>query len=361
MKRQFFVMALAILLGGCAASVPQRTFDQHVADQSHQDYCLEQELDSVKSALSSLNDSVSALARICLLTDSLAKENESRFKEYRLNAFVHAIPESVIFCGQSIVFDTPDKWSRLERALVNIAESQIWLRSTYQRAKLSFPVIDSIMADSLLPFDLRYVPAIESGYDNQALSHAGASGPWQFMPVTGRRFQLTQNAWVDMRHNLIGSTQAAAGYLYELHCQFGNWPLALAAYNMGEGGLARRIKEQGVEDYFDLLLPSETEMFVFKIIAIKFIFENPEQFNIPREIKPDWEYVQSDTVSVQIRSSLSIYTVAEWCIAAPRQIKLLNPELKNDTWGPGQYVINLPRNTRHLFVEAMAELKAGKR
>jgi membrane-bound lytic murein transglycosylase D len=127
------------------------------------------------------------------------------------------------------------------------------------------------------------LPFIESAFNPQAVSSAKAAGMWQFMPATGKHFDLKQNAFRDDRRDVLASTRAALDYLQKLHDMFGDWDLALAAYNWGEGSVGRAIaknKRAGLGlAYTDLSMPAETRLYVPKLQAIKNIVANPMAFN----------------------------------------------------------------------------------
>ncbi|WP_243439961.1 LysM peptidoglycan-binding domain-containing protein [Fundidesulfovibrio soli] len=150
-----------------------------------------------------------------------------------------------------------------------------------ERAAPHLPYIRAVLATYKLPPDIIALPFIESGYNTMAYSPAGAGGMWQFMPATGRRFNLTVDWWVDERRNPYLATVAAAKYLTELNNMFNDWNLALAAYNCGEGKMSRVISQSGQNDFFDIaknpnLLKQETRHYVPKFLAVLKIFKNLE-------------------------------------------------------------------------------------
>jgi len=150
-----------------------------------------------------------------------------------------------------------------------------------ERAAPHLPYIRAVLATYKLPPDIIALPFIESGYNTMAYSPAGAGGMWQFMPATGRRFNLSVDWWVDERRNPYLATVAAAKYLSELYAMFSDWNLALAAYNCGEGKMSRVISQSGQNDFFDIaknpaLLKQETRHYVPKFLAVLKIFKNLE-------------------------------------------------------------------------------------
>ncbi|MDQ7833211.1 MAG: LysM peptidoglycan-binding domain-containing protein [Desulfovibrionaceae bacterium] len=147
------------------------------------------------------------------------------------------------------------------------------------RAEPHLAYVRAVMTSFNLPPDLVVLPFIESGYNSMAYSHAGAGGMWQFMPFTAKRFGLTVDWWEDERRNSYKATVAAAKYLTVLYQMFGDWHLALAAYNAGEGKVSRAMAKSGQQDFFDLaknpaLLKQETRHYVPKFLAVLKIFQN---------------------------------------------------------------------------------------
>jgi len=151
-----------------------------------------------------------------------------------------------------------------------------------------------------MPMEIALLPMIESAFNPTALSPSAASGIWQFIPSTGRLYGLKQDNWYDGRRDFTAATQAALDYLGKLYLDFGDWQLALAAYNCGEGCVARAIQknvQQGLPtDYASLALPSETRHYVPKLLAIKNLIRNPEQYGIAIDALPNQPYFDQVTV-----------------------------------------------------------------
>lgn len=150
-----------------------------------------------------------------------------------------------------------------------------------------FYIVEEVEARDM-PAELALLPFIESAFNPRAVSPAKASGMWQFMPATGKDYKLTQNMFRDERRDIIHSTRAALDYLQRLYGMFGDWHLALAAYNWGEGSVSRAIKRNQAmglpTDYFSLKMPNETRNYVPKLLAYKRVIENPKSygFNLPK-------------------------------------------------------------------------------
>lgn len=148
----------------------------------------------------------------------------------------------------------------------------------HEKADKYLPRIAEILKAYDIPEDFKYIPLVESGLDPKVTSHKGAGGYWQFMPATARLYGLRVNGNVDERLDFEKSTHAAAKYLKSLYSEFGDWTLVAAAYNVGGGSLKGSIKRQGVDDYYRLRLNAETGSYVYKLISVKEVIENPNQY-----------------------------------------------------------------------------------
>jgi membrane-bound lytic murein transglycosylase D len=224
--------------------------------------------------------------------------------------------------------------------------------------------MQEVFAAQGLPRDLVYLSIVESGLNPKAYSWAHASGPWQFIPSTGRIFGLEADYWRDERRDFEKSTQAAARFLKELHGTFkGDWYLALAAYNAGPGAVARAIERSNSSDFWtishNLHLPLETRNYVPKLLAVLLIAKQPEKYGFidTQFLEP----IACDTVTVEGPVDLAV--IARLADSSYAEIKALNPELKRWCTPPKlqSYEINLPLGTKDDFLAAYAELPATQR
>jgi membrane-bound lytic murein transglycosylase D len=147
----------------------------------------------------------------------------------------------------------------------------------HRQAEKWFPIIEPILKQYGIPADFKYVPLVESGLQG-GTSPKGASGHWQFMPQTARDFGLEVNAELDERDNIRKSSIAAAKYIKSLYREFDSWTLAAAAYNIGEGSLKRQMLKQSQDNYYKMKLNRETASYVYKLISMKEIIENPTRY-----------------------------------------------------------------------------------
>jgi membrane-bound lytic murein transglycosylase D len=199
-------------------------------------------------------------------------------------------------------------------------------RMTERSKKYLYHVVEELEARKM-PTELALLPFIESAFNPQAVSSAKAAGMWQFIPSTGKNYDLKQNAFRDDRRDVQASTRAALDYLQKLYGMFGDWHLALAAYNWGEGSVGRAIaKNQKLglpTTYLDLKMPNETRYYVPKLQAVKNIVSNPVQFNATLDEIPNHPYFQS----VPITRDMDVEIAAKMAQVPLADFKALNPSL----------------------------------
>ena len=181
---------------------------------------------------------------------------------------------------------------RVDKEIRRLKSNPEYLEQLSTRAQPYLHLIVREIERRRLPAELALLPEIESKYNPRALSHKSASGMWQFIPDTGRKYGLKQNAWYDGRNDIVASTRAALDYLQWLHREFrGDWALALAGYNAGEGRIAEaRRKNRGrgkSTDFWSLKLPSETEHYVPKLLAVAKLVERPRHYGMRPPHIPD--------------------------------------------------------------------------
>jgi|TARA_B100001059_G_scaffold236819_1_gene290935 hypothetical protein len=197
---------------------------------------------------------------------------EPTYKVYALE-----LPDTLSFAGEKVSLDSPDLRERLDRELLVNTYWQSNMMLLLKRANKYFPTIEKILNEEGVPGDLKYLSVIESGLEN-VISPAGARGFWQIMRTTGREYGLEVNINVDERYHVAFSTRMAAQYLKKAKQKFGSWTLAAASYNRGMSGIQQNLNTQRVESYFDLRLGQETSRYVFRVLAVKEIIENPSKY-----------------------------------------------------------------------------------
>jgi len=243
----------------------------------------------------------------------------------------------------------PEVRERLEREFYYLLDKEGQLLLYIKRAGRTDPVVEPILKEEGVPQDLRFVPVAESGLLFRSISPAGAVGYWQFMRETAKQYGLQVDSWVDERRDLAMSTKAAVRYLKALHKEFGSWTTALAGYNWGRTKLARAVREQGTKDYYDLYLPEETDRYVFKIIVLKLILEDPAAYSI--RIPENGKYLPKTTVSAQISSKLFLPMdiLSSCAVTSPRTLRHINPWMIKNTLPPGTYSFQVPKGQKREF------------
>jgi membrane-bound lytic murein transglycosylase D len=223
-------------------------------------------------------------------------------------------------------------------------------------------MIQRVFQEEGIPQDLIYLAQAESGFHPLALSRARARGMWQFMASRGVGYGLRRNWWVDDRQDPERSTKAAARHLKDLYKQFGDWYLAMAAYNSGPGNVQQAVKRTGYADFWELykrdVLPKETKNYVPIILAMTIMSKNPSQYGLDTvQVDPPQRY---DVVSVNYPVDLRL--VAE-CVDAPmEQLVDLNPSLLRRTTPKDQaFDLHLPEGTRDKYETAIAAVPKDKR
>jgi membrane-bound lytic murein transglycosylase D len=253
------------------------------------------------------------------------------------------------FCNERVPLEIQEVRERLEKELLltlwDRPQVILWLK----RSRRYHPYIEEMLQKSGLPDDLKFVPIAESALRPHAGSRKGAIGFWQFMRHTGRQHGLVINRRIDERRNIFASTQAAIRYFQNLHKQFGSWSLAAAAYNMGEEALAEEIQEQGIDDYYLLYLPLETQRYVFRILAIKLIFSDPKKYGFLLSDKDYYPPLEFDRIQITCRHDTHLRIIAKAAKTHFKAIKDLNPEIRGYSLPAGKHTILIPQGSAQDF------------
>ncbi|MFP3860262.1 MAG: lytic transglycosylase domain-containing protein [Bacteroidales bacterium] len=236
------------------------------------------------------------------------------------------LPDTMSFAGEDVPMNHFDVKEALDRELLVNTYWQSHTLLLIKRASRYFPVIDSILTANDVPSDFKYLALIESEF-LQATSPAGAVGFWQFLSGTATDYGLEINYEVDERYNIEKSTTAAANFLKDAYENFGSWTMAAAAYNFGRKALARQVEIQKQNNYHDLLLNPETARYVYRILAVKLILENPEQYGF--HVDEGSLYYPVPTYTVKVDSSISDFAkFAEEQSINYKLLKYFNPWLR---------------------------------
>ncbi len=209
------------------------------------------------------------------------------------------------------------------------------------------PLVDNIFSEFHLPSDLVYLSLVESGFNPHAYSRAKATGPWQFMKATARMYGLRVDSYVDERRDPIKSTIAAARYLRDLYDLFGTWPLAMAAYNAGEGKVMRALRKAQAKSFSEIsktrLIRRETKEYVPRFMAATIIAKNPDRYGFSQESNETHEFEE-----VLVTRPLHFHAIANATGVPYEELRLLNPELRRDATPPGDetYLLKVPVGTK---------------
>jgi membrane-bound lytic murein transglycosylase D len=238
-----------------------------------------------------------------------------------------------------------------------------YLDRTFKRGeRYLYHIVKQIEARKM-PLELALLPVVESAFNPVAYSRARASGLWQFIPGTGRRYDLKQNWYYDGRRDVIVATDAALDYLQFLSEEFdGDWLLAVAAYNCGEGNIARAVarnrKAGKPTDFFSLKLPRETRAYVPKLLAMRRIVQDPAAHGLEFAPIPNEPYFSQIDVAAQI----DLHVAAELAELAPEELLALNPAFNHWVTDPdGPHTLLVPVDREAKFTEAIAALPPEKR
>jgi membrane-bound lytic murein transglycosylase D len=261
-------------------------------------------------------------------------------------------------------YDIPMEINARVLSIVEMFQTQKreWFQEALDRGALYVPLFQRVLEEEGLPRDLVYLSMIESAFKPRAVSRAGARGLWQFIAGTGKLYGLRQDYWVDDRFDPEKATRAAARHLKDLYNEFGDWYLAMAAYNAGPRRIERAIQRTGNRDFWTLAqkryLPRETRSYVPLILAATVIGKNPEAYGFTRPAGGPLEF---DVV--ELESPIDLETAAKSAGTTVEEMKLLNPELRH--WvtpldRPG-HSLKIPKGSRAAFDVALAAIPEGER
>lgn len=279
---------------------------------------------------------VSFILLLCLAATALTfftfsrnekSEDDAYADDFRSEYSVHNIklPDSLFFAGEAVPLGDFDVHERMDR---EILVNTYWQSNTMLSLKLAnryFSVIENILKEESVPDDFKYLALIESGF-RPVISSKGAAGFWQFLQETAPDYDLLINDFVDERYNLEKATHAACRYLKSSKELLGSWTAAAAAYNRGAAGVMKQVKLQHTSNYYDLYLNEETSRYVFRILAMKLIHDNPSDFGF--EVRKKDLYPPIETVTIKVDSAIE--DLPEFAISNKikyKTLKLLNPWL----------------------------------
>jgi hypothetical protein len=268
----------------------------------------------------------------------IKREGERHF----LSSF--KLPEKLTFGGQEIPLNSWQVRERIEYEFYQFLEDEGESIILAKRTGRCFPPAEKQLAEAGLPDDLKFMLLVESKCIAAALSSKKASGPWQFIGSTGKRYKLKSDQWKDDRRSLEMSTEAAVKYLRYLKDLFdGDWFLAMAAYNAGEERIRKQLKAQKVDDYWRLYLVRETMRYVPRIIAAKEIYSQPEKY-LGLTKQDMYAPLDTEMVTVTIKEPQKhLAALAKEFGTYFLELKMLNPEIKKEYLPKGTHQLKVPK------------------
>lgn len=238
------------------------------------------------------------------------------------------VPQKISFAGEPVPIEISDVHERLDKEIqINtyFHSNTIFL---IKRAGRWLPQIEKILKKHNVPEDFKYLPLIESNLLN-VISPKNAVGYWQILKTSGKEFGLEITDEVDERYDPLKATEAACKYLNQAYRKFGNWTLVAASYNRGMSGIDRAIENQQVKSYYDLYLNEETSRYVFRILAIKEIVENPAKYGF--KVNPRHIYQEEPLKYIEVSETIKdLVTFAKGHTTNYKMIKTHNPWLRED-------------------------------
>jgi membrane-bound lytic murein transglycosylase D len=273
----------------------------------------------------------------------------------KYNVYSVLKPDNLKFANENIPESTFDVWERLDKELL---KNIYWQSNTllyFKRANKYFPIIEEILEKNNIPSDFKYLALIESGFEYK-VSPSGAAGFWQIMKGTAREYGLEVNYAIDERYHLIKSTEVACKYLQKAYDKFGSWTLAAASYNMGINGVQRQVKKQNTNNYFNLYLNDETSRYVFRIIVIKEIMENPRKYGFV--FRQNDLYSYPSVKQIRVDSTINnLYSFAQENDINYKILKRFNPWLRTSKLPDESrrvYYIDIPEKSEELIFDDLA-------
>ncbi|HSW17260.1 MAG TPA: transglycosylase SLT domain-containing protein [Ramlibacter sp.] len=349
---QFGALALSLWLAGCASAPP-----------------------GVGAPAGSVSSSPSMAPQS---TDARVPNDESRSRSPSAVSSAPLTPIAAMEAsslGVTTLEAPPDLWSRIRTGFAMptidgelVRQHEQWYatrpdymqRMTERSSKYLFHIVEELERRNM-PSELALLPFIESAFNPQAVSSARAAGMWQFMPATGTDFELRQNVFRDDRRDVLASTRAALDYLQKLHGMFGDWHLALAAYNWGQGNVSRAIarnQKAGLgTSYTEISMPNETRSYVPKLQAVKNIVMRPEQFRAELPLIENHPYFDT----VQVTRDIDVKLAAQLADIHVDDFKALNPSMNRPViLAAGTPQILLPWDNAKVFKRNFEGYTAGQ-
>lgn len=260
--------------------------------------------------------------------------------------FMYDLPADLSFAGEEIPVSDFASRSLFDSTLHKFTYSQTHSKDLHARAKQWFPVIEPILRKYKVPNDLKYIALVESGFSINT-SVKGAQGYWQFMQATASQYGLQVDEQVDERYDIEKSTAAACRFFLDAYKELKSWTLSAAAYNMGLPALQRKMNAQGSSSYYDMMLNRETAGYMYRVLALKTVIENPEKYGYNLNRKN--YYPRLNLLAVKVDSSITdLSRFASTYNTTAEVIRIVNPWIKaNKISNPEgkKYILRLPKDS----------------
>jgi hypothetical protein len=262
----------------------------------------------------------------------------------RSMTFSPDVPAQIKFCGETVDLARYNRHEGMDRELSSFTYYHSTTMLLIKRANRYFPVIEPILKAHNIPDDFKYLAVIESNLDPTAVSPARARGMWQFMESTAKGYHLAITPTVDERYNVQRSTEAACKYLKEAYDKYGDWLLVAASYNAGMGRISTEYNKQKSPSALDLWLVEETSRYLYRIFAVKLIFENPYKYGFVLNAGNLYKAIPCDEVTVT-EDIPDLVDFAEKYQLTMSDLKRFNPWLKDTKLSVEKrtYMILIPR------------------
>jgi membrane-bound lytic murein transglycosylase D len=265
-----------------------------------------------------------------------------------------AIPEQLSLCDKNMPLLDEDIREDFEREFYQFLENKGLLTILVRRHGKFFTAVSAEIDRVNLPPDLIYLAIVESYLNPRAKSSAAAGGMWQFIKDTGKREGLFISDAVDERYSVTRATRSALSYLKKLHDEFGDWFLAMAAYNCGEGRIREAITNQNSKDFFELFLPEETDRYVYRIAALKEILGNPSRYGLPIEKRDYYRPYGVAEVTVDVTDKeIHTLTLSQAMEVPYKVFREYNLQIRKYRLPRGTYHICVPFEKKEVFLKGL--------
>jgi membrane-bound lytic murein transglycosylase D len=263
------------------------------------------------------------------------------------------VPDQLSLCDKAIPLSDIDVREDFEREFYQFLENKGLLTILVKRHGKFISLVSAEIDQMNMPQDLIYLALAESYLNPRAKSSAAAGGMWQFIKDTGKREGLFVNDSVDERYSVIKSTRSALGYLRKLYDEFGDWFLAMAAYNCGEGRMRESLSNQNTKNFFDLFLPEETNRYIYRIAAMKEILSNPAKYGLPLEKKDFYRSYSVTEVVIDTDREIHTSCFSQAMDVSYKVFREYNLQIRKYKIPKGTYYINVPIDRKDVFVRGL--------